>query len=389
MKIPFHRPIFPNKTIDEIQSVLASGWVTTGNCTHLFEEELSEYLSAKNVIVLNSCTSALHLGAIGSGLSSKDKFIVPTYTFAATIEVGEYIGADPLLVDIDPETHNLDLNKVEYLLKKFGSKIKLIIPVHFAGNPVNTVELRKISKFYGCFLLEDAAHGLESVYNDKKIGNTEDAAAFSFYANKNITTGGEGGAIATNDDSLAKKIRKLSLHGMSKDGWSRYSNKGSWAYDIELLGYKYNITDIASKIGSIQLSQVNTWHVKRKKIVQIYNDSFQNIEGIKLPPKEHKNSIHAWHLYIIKIINNEWSIGRNELIVELNNKGIGTSVHYIPIHMHSYYRNKYGYKPSDFINSEKLSESVISLPLYPDLKEVEVSYIVNSIFELWDEYSKK
>ena len=169
----------------------------------------------------------------------------------------------------------------------------------------------------------------------------------------------------------------------------RYSNKGSWAYDIELLGYKYNITDIASKIGSIQLSQVNTWHVKRKKIVQIYNDSFQKIEGIKLPPKEHKNSIHAWHLYIIKIINNEWSIGRNELIVELNNKGIGTSVHYIPIHMHSYYRNKYGYKPSDFINSEKLSESVISLPLYPDLKEVEVSYIVNSIFELWDEYSKK
>jgi Predicted pyridoxal phosphate-dependent enzyme apparently involved in regulation of cell wall biogenesis len=195
-------------------------------------------LKAKHVIALNSCTSALHLGALVSGLTDRDFFIVPTYTFVSSVEIGEYIGAQPLLVDIDEKTMNLDLNQVEDYLNKYGQKIKTIIPVHLAGNPVKMNELRNLSESYGCFLLEDAAHALEAIDNGKKIGNTEDAATFSFYANKNITTGGEGGAIATNNSFLAEKLKKLSLHGMNKDGWSRYSSKGRWSYDIDLLGYK-------------------------------------------------------------------------------------------------------------------------------------------------------
>tara|TARA_Y100000741_G_scaffold92303_1_gene68435 strand:- start:10976 stop:12142 length:1167 start_codon:yes stop_codon:yes gene_type:complete len=387
MKIPFHRPLFPNETIDSIEEVLSSGWVTTGKITHLFENKLCEYLEAKYVIAVNSCTSALHLGAIISGLSKKEKFIVPTYTFVSSVEIGEYIGAEPLLVDVDQKTMNLDLNQVENYLKKYGKRIKTIIPVHLAGNPVKMNELRNLSNAYGCFLLEDGAHALEAIDDGKKIGNTEDAATFSFYANKNITTGGEGGAIATNNTSLAEKLKKLSLHGMNKDGWSRYSNTGKWSYDIGLLGYKYNLTDIASKIGLIQLQNIKSWHNKREIIAKKYDKGFSAINGIKLPPQQGKNSMHARHLYIIQINKKYWSIDRNQIIVELNKKGIGTSVHYLPIHMHSYYQKKYGFKPNDYPQSKVLFEAAISLPIYPDLNNNEILYIIDSIKELWNKYS--
>ena len=388
MKIPFHRPLFPENTIKKIETVLSSGWITTGKKTHLFEDRLCKYLNAKHVIALNSCTSALHLGALASGLKQKDMFIVPTYTFVSSVEIGEYIGARPLLVDIDEKTMNLDLNQVENYLKKYGQKIKTIIPVHLAGNPIKMHELRDLSESYGCFLLEDAAHALEAIDDGKKIGNTEDAVAFSFYANKNITTGGEGGAIATNNTILSDKIRKLSLHGMNKGGWARYSSQGKWSYDIGMLGYKYNLSDIASMIGLIQLEKIDFWHNKREKIAQRYKENFDLIEGIKLPPSQNKQSRHARHLYIIQIIKEKWTIERNELIIELNNRGIGTSVHYLPIHMHSYYQKKYGFKPTDYSKSKMLFESAISLPIFPDLKENEISHIIDNINELWEKYSK-
>jgi len=388
MKIPFHRPLFPKNTINNIKTVLSSGWVTTGKNTHLFEDELRKYLQAKHVIALNSCTSALHLGALVSGLTDRDMFIVPTYTFVSSVEIGEYIGAKPLLVDIDEKTMNLDLNQVENYLKKYGKKIKTIIPVHLAGNPVKMNELRNLSESYGCFLLEDAAHALEAINNGKKIGDTDHVAAFSFYANKNITTGGEGGAIATNNTILSDKIRKLSLHGMNKGGWARYSSHGKWSYDIGMLGYKYNLSDIASMIGLLQLEKIDFWHKKREKIAQKYNKSFNLIDGIKIPPSQNNKSKHARHLYIIQIIKEKWSISRNELIIELNSRGIGTSVHYLPIHMHSYYQKKYGFKPADYSKSKELYERAISLPIFPDLKENEISYIVDNINELWEKYSK-
>ena len=388
MKIPFHRPIFSNKTIDDVEFVLSSGWITTGKKTHLFEQKLSEYLNVQNVVAVNSCTAALHLGAIISGLKSNDMFIAPTHTFVSSVEIGEYIGATPLLVDVDMQTMNLDLNHVEDLLKKYGKKVRTIIPVHFAGNPVKMNKLREISEPYNCFILEDAAHALESIDDGNKIGDTDYAAAFSFYANKNITTGGEGGAIATNDSKLADRLRMLSLHGMDKDGWSRFKSHGKWSYDISQLGYKYNLTDIASIIGINQLKNVNKWHKKRSNVFDQYRRGLKSIEGIKLPPKANNNSKHAKHLYIIQIREKFWKISRNDLIIKLNKLGLGTSVHYRPVHMHSFYQKKYGFKPEDFIKSKNLYESAISIPMYPDLKNEEILYIIKIINELWSKYSK-
>ncbi len=388
MKIPFHRPIFSKKTIKDVENVFSSGWVTTGEKTRVFEKKLCEYLNVENVIAVNSCTSALHLGAIVSGLKRNDMYIVPSYTFVSSVEIGEYIGAIPLLTDVESRTMNLDLNQVEEYLKKYGNKVKAIIPVHFAGNPVRMKKLRDISKSYGCFLLEDAAHALESIDDGNKIGDTNDAAAFSFYANKNITTGGEGGAISTNDFKLADRLRILSLHGMNKDGWSRFKSKGKWAYDISQLGYKYNLTDIASSIGINQLENANKWHKKRLNISNKYDKGLKLIEGIKLPSNASDLSTHAKHLYIIQIIAENWSISRNDLIIKLNAFGIGTSVHYKPVHMHSFYQKKYGFKSNDFIQSKNLYEKVISIPMYPDLNNEEVSYIINILNKLWNKYSK-
>ena len=387
MKIPFHRPIFSKKTVDDIESVLSSGWVTTGKKTHIFEEKLSKYLDVNNVIAVNSCTAALHLGAVVSGLKNNDMYIAPTYTFVSSVEIGEYIGATPLLVDIDMQTMNLDLNQVEDYLKKYGKKVKTIIPVHFSGNPVKMKNLKDISNPYDCFILEDAAHALESVDDGNKIGDTDDAAAFSFYANKNITTGGEGGAITTNDSKLGDRLRKLSLHGMNKDGWSRFKSNGKWSYDISQLGYKYNLTDIASSIGINQLRNVNKWHNRRLDISDQYYRGLQSIEGIKLPPKANDSSKDAKHLYIIQIRKKRWKISRDDLIVKLNEFGVGTSVHYRPVHMHSFYQKKYGFKPEDFVKSKNLYESAISIPMYPDLKNEEILYIIDIMNNLWSKYS--
>jgi dTDP-4-amino-4,6-dideoxygalactose transaminase len=223
---------------------------------------------------------------------------------------------------------------------------------------------------------------------ENKIGNTNDVAAFSFYANKNITTGGEGGAVSTNNPMLADKLRILSLHGMDKDGWSRFKNNGRWSYDISLLGYKYNLTDIASSIGINQLKNANKWQKRRLDISNQYFKGLKSVDGIELPPKANDISKHANHLFIIQINKECWSISRNDLIIKLNKLGIGTSVHYRPIHMHSYYVNKYGFKADDFKKSKNLFENVISIPLYPDLKKTEISYIIDSLNELWYKYSK-
>ena len=384
MKIPFHKPIFPTDVNTVLKDTIDSGWVTTGPKVKEFEKELCNYLQAKNVIAVNSCTAALHLALAAKGIGKEDKFIVPTNTFVASVEVGEYLGAEPVLVDSDPHTFNLDLNQVEEVLNK-DKNIKALIPVHFGGQVVDMNVVNQLKNKYGLFVVEDAAHAFESVSAVGKVGNTSDAAAFSFYANKNITTGGEGGALATNDDELAEKVRILSLHGMSKDGWRRFETGGKWAYDVSELGYKYNITDIAASFGLDQFNHIDDWHNRRFDIVQRYNKYMDNIEGIVLP-KHMCGEVHAWHLYVIRIIPKMWQISRNNLIKKINDRGIGTSVHYIPVHMHSYYRKKYGFKQTDFPIARSLSESVITLPLYPKMTDDQIQYIVTTINDLWTKY---
>ena len=245
--------------------------------------------------------------------------------------------------------------------------------------------INELAKKYGLFVLEDAAHAVETVSNTGKVGNTDHAAAFSFYANKNITTGGEGGALATNDGGLVDKVRKLSLHGMSKDGWKRFETDGKWAYDVSVLGYKYNMTDISASFGLEQLTHIDDWHNRRLERVKQYNNGMSNLEGLILP-QHTSGEVHAWHLYVIRIKSELWQISRNELIKKINEKGIGTSVHYKPVHIHSYYVKKYSYKTNDFPIAKKLSETVITLPLYPNLTNEQAQYIISTLKEMWHQY---
>jgi dTDP-4-amino-4,6-dideoxygalactose transaminase len=384
MNIPFHKPMTP-KSFDKIYpKSIADGWLTTGPEVNSFEHLLSDFTESNYTVAVNSCTAALHLALAAMGFSKGDQFIVPTYTFAASVEVGEYLGMQPMLVDCD-DNYNINLNHVEDLLLK-NDKIKAIIPVHFAGKPVDMANLHSIVGKKDIFILEDAAHALEAISNLSKVGNTNHATAFSFYANKNITTGGEGGAITTNNQKLADKIRKLSLHGMSKDGWNRFKTGSKWQYDVSDLGYKYNLTDMSAVFGKWQFSYLNEWYKKRVWIFNEYQKYFKNINGIVCPSQANKNEKHAHHLYIIRLLPEFWKINRDSVIRLLNEAGIGTSVHYMPIHMHSYYQKKYRFKPDDFPKSKDYFENVITLPLYPLLKKKEINFIIDFINDLWKKY---
>ena len=384
MNIPFHKPMIP-KSIDSIMAKsIKDGWLTTGPQVKQFEKMLCDYTNSKNIIAVNSCTAALHLALAAKGYGIGDKFIAPTYTFIASVEVGEYLGMEPVLVDCNND-YNIDIDTIENLLKKDKS-IKAIIPVHFAGKPVNMKKIFSIADRFNLFVLEDAAHGLESISNISKVGETNHATAFSFYANKNITTAGEGGAVATNDSILADKIRKLSLHGMSKDGWDRFKTGGKWEYDVSQLGYKYNMTDFSAAYGIWQLSNIHDWYKKRSKIFEKYQNSLKNIPGLICPMYAQENEKHAYHLYIIQIVPSRWSIDRNKIIELLNLAGIGTSVHYKPVHLHSYYQKKYGYSPDDYPNAYEYYNNVITLPLYPSLDEDQINYITDFICNLWENY---
>ena len=384
MKIPFHRPNLPDNLERIFPESLLSGWLTTGSQVLRFEQELKKYIGSKYIIAVNSCTAALHLALAARGFGNGDKFIVPTFTFVSTVECGEYVGIQPIFVDCDKDSFLIDLNQVEDIVKKDKS-VKVIIPVHYAGQGLELEFLWTLADKYGLFILEDAAHALETSYNNIKVGNTDHAAAFSFYANKNITTGGEGGALATNNSRLATKARNLSLHGITKDGWNRFKKNGNWEYDIIELGYKYNLTDYAASFGLWQLSYIIEWQSRRAEIVDHYNKALKSIEGIKLPDI---TDGHSKHLYVIQLLNDRWSISRNQFIEAMNKKGIGLAVHYKPIHRLSYYKRTYKLNYVNFPNANSLFDSVVTLPMYPKLKDKEIDYIANNIIELYEKHSK-
>ena len=382
--IPFHVPNIPENFNDIISNSIRSGWLTTGSQVDKFEQKLCNYWDVKHVVAVNSCTAALHLSLAANRFGKGDKFIIPTLTFASTIECGEYLGMEPVLVDSSEDGFLIDLNQIEDLIKNDQS-IKAIIPMHYGGEPVDLENIMQIATKYNLFVLQDAAHALETEHNGLKIGNTDHAAAFSFYANKNMTTGGEGGAVSTNDERLAKKIKKLSLHGITKDGWNRFKKGGNWEYDIVEMGYKYNLTDYAACFGLWQLNQIELWQLRRDEIVKEYINGLSHIDSISLPEI---SKGHSKHLFVIRLDIDRWSISRNVFIEKMNKKGIGLAVHYKPIHQLSYYRKKYKFKNDNYPRANLLFESIVSLPIYPELPDSSLDHIINSIKELNDVYSK-
>jgi len=384
MHIPFHKPNLPNNLDKIFSNSIRNGWLTTGSVVNDFENRLMQFLNAKHVIAVNSCTAALHLALAARDFGKEEKFIVPTLTFASTIECGEYLGMEPVLLDSEKDGFLIDLNQIEDLVKRDNS-VKVVIPVHYAGEAVNINYLMELAEKYGLFILEDAAHGLETNYQGKKIGNTNHAAAFSFYANKNLTTAGEGGALATNNSDLADRVRKLSLHGITKDGWNRFKTKGKWEYDIVELGYKYNLTDFSVSFGLWQFEQINQWQNRRLEIFNKYIEGLSAIKGIVLPQY---TKGHSLHLFVIELVKNRWSISRDKFIEEMNRKGIGLAVHYKPIHHLSYYKKKYDFNYNNFPRANSLFESIVSLPIYPGLTNSSVNYIIESIIVLSRTYLK-
>jgi len=371
---PFHQPSIEDEEIQEVVDTLKSGWITTGPKTKLFEKKFQEYIGCKHAIAVSSCTAGLHLALVAAGVGQGDEVITTPYTFATTGEVIIQIGAKPVFVDIEEDGFNIDVTKIP---EAITPETKAIIPVHFAGEPCDMDEIMKIAQENNLFVIEDAAHAVGAEYKGKKIGNIGDVTVFSFYATKNLTTG-EGGMVTTNNDELAEKIRLLSLHGISKDAWKRYTAEGSWYYEILYAGYKYNMTDIQASLGIHQLNKLEKFLSIRQKYAQRYSSAFADVSEIKTPPVNH-HVRHAWHLYVIRLNSASLSIDRKQFIEALKAENIGSSVHFIPLHLHPYYKKKYGYKQGDYPNSEQVYSRVISLPLFPKMADADLEDVIKAV----------
>ncbi|RKU17371.1 UDP-4-amino-4,6-dideoxy-N-acetyl-beta-L-altrosamine transaminase [Candidatus Poribacteria bacterium] len=369
--IPFSRPWIDDTEIEAVSEVLASKWISTGARVREFERAFAEYLGVRHAIAVSSCTAALHLSLVVSGIGVGDEVITTPYTFTATAEAIRYVGAKPVFVDIDPETLNIDITKIAPAIT---SRTKAIMPVHIAGLSCDMDALREICQKHNLVLIDDAAHAIPAEYNGKYIGSLGDLSAFSFYANKNMTTA-EGGMITTNNDSLAEPLRTMRLHGIDKDAWARQSGRSIWRYEITTEGYKYNMTDIQAAMGLCQLMKLNKQHERRQNFVQIYQSELAKFPQVSTPFVPDNPAEHAWHLYIIQLHTGN----RDDFVESLREANIECSVHYIPLHLFEFYQKQYGYSVGDFPYAEEVFERVISLPLHPGLTESDVHLVIDAI----------
>lgn len=378
----FSPPSITDIEINEVVDTLKGIWLSTGPKTKKFEEEFKKHTQTNAAFAINSCTAGLHLGLKILSIGPGDEVILPPMTFAATANVVEHLGAKVVLADIDPDT--LLINPKE-ISKKITQKTKAIVPVHFAGSSCDMDTINDLAHSHNLHVLEDAAHAFPTKYKNKMIGNTQNLCSFSFYATKNITTS-EGGML-TGPEELISKARVMGLHGMSKDAWKRFDKGGSWRYDIEVPGYKYNMTDIQAALGLAQLSRLKELIQTRNNIFQIYQKEFEGLKyfNINQIPKDCES---PHHLYIIKLNLSTLKISRDQFIDELKNKNIGTSVHYIPIHMHSYYYKKYGWQPKDFPVASDLAERIISLPLNNRMTSQDARDVVEAVKETCKQFEK-
>lgn len=372
--LPFALPDIGPREKAAVAEVLDSGWITTGPRTKRFEGEFATRVGAPHAVALNSCTAALHLALEAIGVGPGDEVVAPTMTFAATGEVVRYLGAKPVLVDVHAADHNMDPAAFE---KVITARTKAVIPVHYAGKACGIDELIRIAHARGITVIEDAAHAFPTRVADRMIGSIGDITCFSFYATKTLTTG-EGGMLTTARDDWADRVRVMSLHGISKDAWKRYTAEGSWYYEIVAPGYKYNLTDIASALGLVQLERADELLVRRRAIARRYLEAFASCDAIET--LDHGDfDAHAWHLFVIRLRPDTLTIDRNAFIERLRAAGIGTSVHFIPLHLHPYYRDTFGYGPEDLPVAHDCYRRLISLPIYPRMTDADVGRVIDAV----------
>ncbi len=375
--LPFAPPDITEAEVKAVADVVRGGWITTGSEAKEFEKRFSEITRAKHAVAVNSCTAAMHLALEAIGINAGDEVIVPTLTFAASAEVVRYLDAKPVLVDVLPGDHTMDPAAVE---RAITPRTKAIMPVHFAGQACDMEPIMDLARRHGLRVIEDAAHAFPAYYKGKIVGSIGDITCFSFYATKTITTG-EGGMAVTDNDEWAERMRIMSLHGISKDAWKRYTAEGNWYYEIVAPGFKYNMTDIAAALGLVQLSRAEEMLEKRRAVARAYTEAFKDNPAIELLDVRNFDE-HAWHLFVIKLRDGVLSIDRNRFIEELKALGIGTSVHFIPLHIHPYYRDTYGYSPGDFPVALDCFKRSISLPIYSKMVEADVTRVIDAVVEI-------
>lgn len=381
--LPYHRPWIGEEEIAEVVETLRSGWLTMGPKTMRFEEEFARFVGAKHAVAVNSCTAALALALDVLGIGPGDEVITSTMTFTATAAVVLHTGAKPVLVDCEPDTLNLDMERA---LASVTPATRAIIPVHMAGHPCDMDEVRSLARRHALAVIEDAAHALPAAYKGARIGSISDFTAFSFYAGKNMTTG-EGGMVTTDNDEWAELLRTRRLHGLSRDAWARHDPRGSWRYDVTYPGYKYNMTDINAALGLHQLTRLPQMHSRRLELVERYFQLLSDVPELILPVTRPQTE-PAWHLFIVKLARERLTIGRDEVIAQLRQRNICTSVTFIPLHLHSYYRDVLGLKSEDFPHASALADSIVSLPLYPRMEISDVDDVCAALAEIIEEHRR-
>jgi UDP-4-amino-4,6-dideoxy-N-acetyl-beta-L-altrosamine transaminase len=376
--LPYCLPSIGEEEIAEVADSLRSGWVTTGPKVKRFEQDFAAYIGARHAVAVNSCTAALHTSLAALGVGPGDEVIVPTLTFCATANVVVHLGATPVLVDVDQNFHIAP----DAVCRAITPRTKAIVPVHYAGQACSLQEILELAAGHGIPVIEDAAHAAGADYAGSKVGTHGRAVCFSFYAIKNMTTG-EGGMITTNDDDLAERLRLFSLHGMSRDAWKRYTEAGSWYYEVLEAGYKYNMTDIQAALGIHQLRRLDGFIRRRQEIAAMYDQAFSDLPEILLPTRLPERN-HTFHLYPIRLQRGQ--LNRSELIEDLRTRNIGASVHFIPLHRHPFYRQRYGYCPQQFPVAEEIYQGLLSLPLYPKMTDQDARDVIAAVREVVDSY---
>jgi len=386
--LPYALPSIGEEEIAEVVDSLRSGWLTTGPKVQRLEGDLAAYLGTRHALAVSSCTAALHIALTALGIGPGDEVIVPTMTFCSTANVVIHLGARPVLVEV-----GADLNVTpEAIDAALTPRTRAIVPVHYGGQPCDLETIHGLAARHGLPVVEDAAHAIGASYQGQKIGSDALAAprsiaCFSFYAIKNMTTG-EGGAIATADDELAEKMRLLTLHGMSRDAWKRYTGAGSWYYEVVLPGYKDNMTDIQAALGIHQLRKLDGFIETRRRYARLYDEAFAALPEVETPLVR-AGRWHVYHLYPIRLRLEGLTIDRAQFIEELRARGIGSSVHFVPVHLHPYYAQQFGYRPGDLPCAEALYRRIISLPLYPAMAEGDVADVIQAVVDVVQAFRRK
>ncbi len=372
--LPLSRPAIGDAEIAEVVDTLRSDWLTTGPKTKRFERQFAEYVGAEHAVAVNSCTAGLHLALVASEVGEGDEVIVPSLTFCATANVVLHQRATPVFVEIDERSCTIDPSAVEAAITP---RTKAVIPVDYGGQVCDMPRINAIAAAHGLTVVEDAAHAVGAALDGVRVGNLSRLTSFSFYATKNLTTG-EGGMVTTNDASLADRIRVLALHGISADAWKRYSKEGSWYYEVLWPGFKYNMTDLEASLGMHQLRRLDGFIERRTALAARYTAAFADVPEIVTPvvrPGVH----HAWHLYPIRLRSEALRIDRSRFTAALAERGIGTSVHFIPVHLHPFYRGRFGCQPGDLPVTERVYRDLVSLPLFPLMRDSDVDRVVDAV----------